>query len=72
ASNPFNRTLVPISLQCFDYDVTSDVSNNNILKTFMNCPLDASFCVKSYHQIQVFNGFSYLESRNCANGQICQ
>ncbi|KAF8384841.1 hypothetical protein PRIPAC_73983 [Pristionchus pacificus] len=73
SSNPFNNYVIHIDRSCYTYEITADVDPNSVLKTFLNCPPDATYCVKSFQQNKDLGGFlTFLETRNCANGQICQ
>ncbi|GMT09794.1 hypothetical protein PFISCL1PPCAC_1091 [Pristionchus fissidentatus] len=68
--------LLPVavlSLQCYNYMRSSNMNPAAVQTTSQTCPQGSFFCVKSFQQQQEMNGLiSWVETRNCANQQVCQ
>ncbi|GMS79778.1 hypothetical protein PENTCL1PPCAC_1953 [Pristionchus entomophagus] len=65
--------IAVLSLQCYNYMKSSQMNPAAIQTTSQTCPPDSFFCVKSFQQSQDMNGFqTWIETRNCANQQVCQ
>ncbi|GMR58752.1 hypothetical protein PMAYCL1PPCAC_28947 [Pristionchus mayeri] len=65
--------LLVLSLQCYNYMRSSNMNPAAVQTTSVTCPPNDFYCVKSYQMNQDVNGFqSWVETRNCANQQVCQ